>query len=99
MDPDIRKFQQAMRETYYERDSARGKWQTVAWLLEEVGELSRAIRKGEKGHIEEEFGDVAAWLASLANLVGVELSDAIGKYAEGCPKCGAVPCRCPQPRG
>lgn len=95
MTTDIREFQQAMRDAYFERDSGRGTWQTVAWLVEEVGELSRAIRKEGKPEIEHEFGDVIAWLASLANLVDVDLAEAMNRYAKGCPKCGSAPCRCP----
>ena len=41
-----------------------------------------------------EFGDVLAWLASLANFTGVDLEHAAARYASGCPKCGAIPCVC-----
>ena len=41
-----------------------------------------------------EFGDVLAWLGSLANLAGVDLEEAAARYANGCPKCGAIPCGC-----
>jgi NTP pyrophosphatase (non-canonical NTP hydrolase) len=44
-----------------------------------------------------EFGDVLAWLGSLANLEGVELEDAAARYRDGCPRCGGRPCRC-EPR-
>jgi len=42
-----------------------------------------------------EFSDVLAWLTSLANLLEVDLTDAMARYAAGCPKCGASPCTCP----
>ncbi len=35
-----------------------------------------------------------AWLASLANLMDVDLERAVARYADGCPKCGASPCTC-----
>ena len=62
---------------------------------EEVGELVRAIRRGERDNLEEEFADVYAWLATLASMHGLRL-DEIGhkKYGEGCPKCHATPCAC-----
>ena len=36
-----------------------------------------------------------AWLASLANQLGLSLDEAAGRYAGGCPKCAATPCACP----
>ncbi len=40
-----------------------------------------------------------AWLASLAVQSGVDLDAAAARYAAGCPRCGASPCRCdPQHR-
>ncbi len=35
-----------------------------------------------------------SWLASLANLLGVDLEQAVGKYKKGCPRCGKIPCQC-----
>jgi NTP pyrophosphatase (non-canonical NTP hydrolase) len=43
-----------------------------------------------------EFADVAAWLASLANLLKLDLEDALlQKYGNECPKCHSLPCNCP----
>ena len=67
----------------------------MAWLAEEVGELARAVRKGTRAEQEHELGDVLAWLASLAEQLGVELETAAARYASGCPSCGARPCVCP----
>ena len=47
---------------------------TVAWLAEEVGELAQAVRKGTRAEQEHEFADVLAWLASLANQMGIDLA-------------------------
>jgi NTP pyrophosphatase (non-canonical NTP hydrolase) len=88
-------LQQRMRSTYFERDAARGADATFRWLTEEVGELARALRTGDDANLVHEFGDLLAWLASLANLVGVDLENAAARYANGCPKCGGDPCRCP----
>ncbi len=90
----LRDLQRLMAETYGERDAARGIPSAVAWLCEEVGELAQAARKGSREDLRREFADVLAWVASLANLVDVDLDDAVGVYAAGCPKCGVAPCRC-----
>ena len=91
----VRGFQDRIEGIYLERDSARGSLGTFAWLVEEVGELSRALRRGERANLEEEFGDCFAWLASLASMHGVDLEQAARKYADGCPRCHGTPCACP----
>ncbi len=91
---DITDLQDTLRRTYFERDSKRGADATFRWLTEEVGELARALRKGTPENVIHEFGDVLAWLASLANLAGVDLEQAAARYANGCPKCGHIPCVC-----
>ncbi|HUE59471.1 MAG TPA: MazG nucleotide pyrophosphohydrolase domain-containing protein [Acidimicrobiales bacterium] len=83
-----------MLEIYGDRDNDRGTAATIAWLTEEVGELARAVRKGNKGEQLHELSDVLAWVASLANQLGLSLDDAAARYAKGCPKCSASPCRC-----
>lgn len=90
----LAELQHLMAETYGERDRARGREATVAWLAEEVGELARAVRKGTRAEQEHEVGDVLAWLASLAEQLGVDLEDAAARYAEGCPRCDGRPCTC-----
>jgi NTP pyrophosphatase (non-canonical NTP hydrolase) len=87
-------FQTALRETYVERDAARGRDATFRWLTEEIGELARALRKDDRENLEHEFGDVLAWLTSLANLEGVELEAAAARYIGGCPNRGGRPCSC-----
>lgn len=92
---DLFAFQDLMERTYGERDGARGRTATVAWLAEETGELARAVRKGTAEEQLHELGDVLAWLASLANQLGLSLDAAAARYADGCPVCGCVPCSCP----
>lgn len=89
-------FQRLMRELYFERDSRRGLAKTFMWFIEEVGEFSEAVRKGDLKLIGEEAVDVIAWLTSVANLLGVDLEKAIvKKYGEGvCPRCKSKPCKC-----
>jgi NTP pyrophosphatase (non-canonical NTP hydrolase) len=91
---DLGTFQELMARTYGARDTERGKAATVAWLAEETGELARAVRKGSADEQLHELGDVLAWLASLANQLGLSLEDAAARYAGGCPVCGSIPCRC-----
>ena len=93
----ISEFQEKIKEIYLEKDSARGVAGTFAWFVEEVGELSRAIRRGGPEQLEEEFSDVMAWLVSLATICGVDMEKAAGKYGGGCPKCGRTPCGCGEP--
>jgi NTP pyrophosphatase (non-canonical NTP hydrolase) len=88
-------FQQLIEDTYGERDRGRGMPSTVAWLAEEVGELAKAARKGTRAEQLHELGDVVAWVASLANQLGLTIDEAIGRYATGCPRCGTIPCSCP----
>jgi len=90
----IDEFQRLIENTYFEKDSARGLSGTFMWFTEEVGELSRALRGGDKASMEEEFADVLAWLFTLASMSGVEMSGVIGKYAHGCPVCTQIPCAC-----
>ncbi len=91
---ELQAFQSLMAATYGERDRARGTAATVAWLAEELGELAQAVRKGSKEQQLHELGDVLAWLASLAEQLGLSLEEAAGRYSQGCPRCGSTPCGC-----
>lgn len=91
---EISEFQELMYKIYFSKDSQRGVSQTFLWLIEELGELAKEIRKGEVSGYQREFADCLAWLASLANLLGVNLEEGIKKYEKGCPKCGKIPCGC-----
>jgi NTP pyrophosphatase (non-canonical NTP hydrolase) len=91
---EIASLQRTLRDTYVERDAQRGSDATFRWFTEEVGELARALRDGDRDQLAHEFGDVLAWLTSLANLAGIPLEEAAARYANGCPKCGAIPCTC-----
>jgi NTP pyrophosphatase (non-canonical NTP hydrolase) len=92
----IREFQQMMRHLYFKRDSERGVEGTYNWLVGEVAELGEELKKGtERQAAENEFADVIAWLASLANIMGIDLETAaVNKYAYKCPKCQQSPCQC-----
>lgn len=91
----LRQFQQLIREMYLEKDLARGVDGTFMWLMEEVGELASCLRNGTHKERLGEFADVLAWLTTIANVVGVDLTEAVmRKYGLGCPGCGQVVCTC-----
>ena len=91
---DLVELQDVIERTYGDRDRERGVSATVAWLAEEVGELAQAVRKGTRDQQVHEFGDVVAWVATLANQQGIDLTEAVQRCADGCPKCSALPCIC-----
>ncbi|NBW96150.1 MAG: nucleotide pyrophosphohydrolase [Planctomycetia bacterium] len=100
----IGEFQTLIREMYHDKDAARGVEGTFLWLTEEIGELATALRThvsgsasaGTKRELALEFADVLAWLATIANVVDVDLEAAIAaKYGAGCPGCGQRACNCP----
>jgi NTP pyrophosphatase (non-canonical NTP hydrolase) len=85
-----------MRKIYFHRDLERGTTGTFKWLVDEVKELENAIRMQDRKAMMDEFADVLAWLASLANVVDIDLEkSATSKYAGKCPKCHKSPCQCP----
>lgn len=92
----IAEFQRLIEAIYYERDHARGLAGTHMWFCEEVGELTRALRRDRREELEGEFADVLAWLSTLASIAGIDLAEAAAKkYAAGCPRCASTPCACP----
>jgi len=89
-------LQSLIRRMYHDKDAARGVEGTFMWLVEEVGELSSALRSGTRDEQAMEFADVLAWLATIANVAGVDLDAAVRqKYGSGCPGCGRMACTCP----
>lgn len=89
-------LQRHIRQMYYEKDAARGVEGTFMWLMEEVGELSSALRGHDRENLAEEFADVIAWLTTIANVAEVDLNAAlVAKYGHGCPGCQKLVCECP----
>ena len=100
----FREFQQLIRQMYHDKDASRGVEGTFMWLTEEIGELATALRTHASGaaspatkqELALEFADVLAWLATIANVVEVDLEGALeAKYGAGCPGCGRRVCSCP----
>ena len=93
----LEQLQRVIRDTYDAKDRRRGAEGTFMWFMEEVGELAAALRGGNPQEQAEEFADVLAWLATMANIVGVDLEAAVqAKYGSGCPGCRQSPCVCDQ---
>ena len=89
------RLQALIRERYFATDSARGTHATFLLLTEEFGELATALYNcnreshggepptdAERANLEEEFADVLAWLATLANINGVDFEQALVKYTD-----------------
>jgi len=91
----IRDFQKLIHDRYFATDNARGTHATFLLLTEEFGELATALynnnkqthggsppTQDERANLVEEFADVLAWLATLANINNVDLTEAIQKYTD-----------------
>lgn len=77
---EIAALQKIVKDRYFTTDQTRGIYHTALWFHEEVGELSAAIAKGDMENAKEEFADVLMWLLTLANLMKVDMEDAIAAY-------------------
>ena len=81
---EIREFQQLIRDIYFQKDNQRGLQGTFLWFVEEVGELAEAIGnykqhaiESDKDNIAQELADIFAWGTSIANLLDIDIEDAI----------------------
>lgn len=91
-DVTVRQIQEIIRERYFESDNDRGTGGTFLYFTEEVGELATALANNnrrrseptpeERENLKEEFADVIAWLCTLANINGIDLSEALSKYTD-----------------
>ncbi|MFM7130304.1 MAG: MazG nucleotide pyrophosphohydrolase domain-containing protein [Isosphaeraceae bacterium] len=91
----VSRLQSEMERLFGAKDRARGEAGTFMWLAEEFGELASALRGGTDDELALEMADVLAWLATLANIRGIDLNQALErKYGRGCPECLAAPCTC-----
>lgn len=95
-DPSLSEFQSVIDATFGEKDRRRGVAGTFMWFTEEVGELARALKRGDhdRENLVTEFGDVLAWLNTLASMSGVDMREAAARYTAGCPRCHSIPCAC-----
>ncbi len=92
---DVADLQAQITATFGARDRERGVDGTFRRLVEEVGEVAKAIRGTDQAAIALELSDVAAWTLSVAAVCGVDLNAALRRYEHGCPRCDSLPCHCP----
>ena len=91
----LAEFQRLIRDMYFRKDAERGVDGTFMWLSSEIGELAAALRSGTHEDQMGEFADVLAWLTTIANVAGIDLTEAVRqKYGSGCPGCGKLVCIC-----
>jgi NTP pyrophosphatase (non-canonical NTP hydrolase) len=51
----------------------------LVWTVEELGELAQAVRRDEgRARLEQELGQLTAWMLCLANILEVDLAAAVG---------------------
>ena len=99
-DLSLGELQTLIERMYSAKDRRRGPEGTFMWLAEEIGELAADVRdygsgRQTKSALAAEFADVLAWLATLANVLEVDLAEAVRlKYGGGCPGCAAMVCHC-----
>ena len=79
----LSEFQKFISEKYESTDRKRGTAKTFMWFIEEIGELATALASDNQDNKIEEFGDVLAWLCTLANINDVDLEKACEKYTKG----------------
>ncbi|WP_177154134.1 MazG nucleotide pyrophosphohydrolase domain-containing protein [Streptomyces sp. 2131.1] len=76
----LRRLQERCRDLYGRLEPERA----LAWALEELGELSQAMRRGESAvRLEEELGQVLVWALCLANVTRTDAAHAFAKGFSG----------------
>ncbi|MBD3405809.1 MAG: nucleotide pyrophosphohydrolase [Candidatus Lokiarchaeota archaeon] len=93
---DTKDAQEMMKRIYLERDKERGLDRTILRTFQELGELSEAIQKElPDKDIANELADVFAWLCSIANIIDIDIGEALAnKYRNTCSRCEESPCEC-----
>jgi len=91
---ELSRAQSLIEKMYSHKDRVRGSAGTFLWFMEEVGELAAALASGDGEEKSGEFADVLAWLITLANVEGIDLTEAFRKYSDGCPGCRKFVCAC-----
>lgn len=89
-------WQKHLDRIYGARNRARTSSEVWYRMLEEIGEVLQAARPPSLSAIETTLPDLFAWLAALADVENVSLTNAVGdRFAYGCPYCDAMEnCSC-----
>jgi|SRR5579859_328616 len=102
---DLSKMQKNEWEKYHVTSTARGVQGNFVRLVEEVGEVAKALRDVQATgrmeaqlHLQSEMADVLAWLLTLASITNIDLEEAyLAKYSgKDCFRCKKHPCTCPE---
>jgi NTP pyrophosphatase (non-canonical NTP hydrolase) len=73
--PSLNSLQSAALSIYGRLEPDRA----LVWTIEELGELAQAVRRKEgRARLEEELGQLTAWMLCLANILDVDLAAAVG---------------------
>jgi hypothetical protein len=100
----LRQWQGYLGSLYNEPNRQRGVWFAATRLTHETLELVDGIEQiplrtpaEVRWHARLEVADAFAWTAAVANLVGVDVQQAVlERYGNGCSACAGVPCQCSQ---
>jgi NTP pyrophosphatase (non-canonical NTP hydrolase) len=72
--PSLDSLQRAASSIYGRLEADRA----LVWTVEELGELAQAVRREEnQARLEEELGQLTAWMLCLANILHVDLAAAV----------------------
>jgi len=72
--PALTNLQHAALEVYGRLEPDRA----LVWTVEELGELAQAVRRNEgRARLEEELGQLTAWMLCLANILDLDLAAAV----------------------
>ncbi len=72
--PALRSLQASALEIYGRIEAYRA----LVWTTEELGELAQAVRRNEsRARLEEELGQLTAWMLCLANILDLDLATAV----------------------
>jgi NTP pyrophosphatase (non-canonical NTP hydrolase) len=72
--PSLRQLQHSALGIYGRLEPDRA----LVWTIEELGELAQAVRRREgRDRLEEELGQLTAWMLCLANILDVDLTTAV----------------------
>ena len=70
-------FQEALAARFAQRDRESGAAFLALVLMEEVGELAEAIRRGDRDAARAEAADVAFMAYAIANVLDVDVEAAV----------------------
>jgi NTP pyrophosphatase (non-canonical NTP hydrolase) len=95
---DMKTAQDTNFNKYHNTIARRGPDKCFQRLVEEVGEVAKALRNGDPANLAEELGDCQAWLFTVASANGIDLNNAyMLKYGnETCFRCQQEKCICPE---